>query len=367
MLADLKARRGRIADANAFYEEAEDVIEGMLISVGGALAMCNGNRGRDQSENQVRDVGGVLPRCSLGVLFAQPDFIGNTSRIWGEERAKHWRTRQCEASEIPLGVVTRRGHTRSGATGISRPASRVCGRCLGNTSRGTRGTTLAGLRLQQYELQCATFLLLASGWTPEEHKNGSLREAVADASEPEAGIAGVEVTKSLQPAGRFRLLFGTAERKQTARSSFGVEEENPTGIQEDRHHGCGLAHFSAHGGYHAGRDGRTPTHDPRLLASQQSARHQQVPSGNDKEQAFSTGKARGCHPAWRSAFGKQIKPNPLTSEMTSFPNCVREESANLHVRNAYWTQTDPDCFCGFSVNHSKEWRGRRDSNPRPLP
>jgi integrase len=57
----------------------------------------------------------------------------------------------------------------------------------------------------------------------------------------------------------------------------GVEEENPTGIQEDRHHGSGLAHFSAHGGYHAGRDGRTPAHDPRLLASQQSARHQQVP------------------------------------------------------------------------------------------
>src|SRR6201993_3201653 len=33
MLADLKARRGRMADANALYEQAEDVIEGMLISV----------------------------------------------------------------------------------------------------------------------------------------------------------------------------------------------------------------------------------------------------------------------------------------------------------------------------------------------
>ena len=32
-LADLKARRGRIAEANALYEQAEDVIEGMLISV----------------------------------------------------------------------------------------------------------------------------------------------------------------------------------------------------------------------------------------------------------------------------------------------------------------------------------------------
>ena len=33
MLADLKARRGRFAEANGLYEQAEDVIEGMLISV----------------------------------------------------------------------------------------------------------------------------------------------------------------------------------------------------------------------------------------------------------------------------------------------------------------------------------------------
>jgi hypothetical protein len=34
--------------------------------------------------------------------------------------------------------------------------------------------------------------------------------------------------------------------------------------------------------------------------------------------------------------------------------------------NAYGP-TDPDQFSGSFVNHSKEWRGRRDSNPRPLP
>ena len=33
ILADLKARRGRIAEANDLYEQAEDVIEGMLVSV----------------------------------------------------------------------------------------------------------------------------------------------------------------------------------------------------------------------------------------------------------------------------------------------------------------------------------------------
>src|SRR5258708_32493092 len=32
ILADLKARRGRVIEANALYEQAEDVIESMLIS-----------------------------------------------------------------------------------------------------------------------------------------------------------------------------------------------------------------------------------------------------------------------------------------------------------------------------------------------
>jgi len=33
ILADLKARRGRYAEAKALYEQAQDAIEGMLISV----------------------------------------------------------------------------------------------------------------------------------------------------------------------------------------------------------------------------------------------------------------------------------------------------------------------------------------------
>lgn len=108
------------------------------------------------------------------------------------------------------------------------------------TSRGTRSTTLAGLRLLQHEFQRATFLLLASGWAPEEHKNGSICKAFADASESEAGLAGVEVAKSLQPAERLRLPFGETEGEQTARSGFRVEEEDPTGLQDDRHHRRGL-------------------------------------------------------------------------------------------------------------------------------
>ena len=101
------------------------------------------------------------------------------------------------------------------------------------------------------------------------------------------------------------------EGQQTTRLGFGVEEKDSTGVQEDRHHGSGLAHISAHGGNHAGRDGRTPTHDPGLLTSREFACNQQVSSGNDNEQAFGTRKAGGRHSARGRAIGKQINPGPL--------------------------------------------------------
>jgi len=138
---------------------------------GGALATSGRSYGRDQSQDQVHYVGRVLACRSLGVLWPQSNFIGNTGWNGGTERPKYWRARQCEASEVSASPFTGRGQTRSVATGISRPDSRVSGRCLGNPSRRTRGTALARLRLRQHEFQCATFLLLASGWTPERHKN----------------------------------------------------------------------------------------------------------------------------------------------------------------------------------------------------
>jgi hypothetical protein len=285
---------------------------------GRTLATNSRSCRRDQSQDQVRHVGCVLACGSLGVLWPQSNFIGNTSWNGWAKRAKHGRTRQCEASEISARTFTGRGHTRSGTTGISRSDSRVSGRCLRNSARGTRGTTLAGLRFQQYELQCAAFLLLAPGWAPEEHKNGSVGKVVADASEFEAGLAGVEINKSLQPAGGFRLSFRKTEGKETARLGFGVEKEDPAGLHEDRHHRRRLAHLSAHGGDHAGRDGRTPINDPRLLASQRSARYQQISPGNDKKQTPRAGEARGCHSARGNTVGKQINLDPLTREVRFF-------------------------------------------------
>jgi hypothetical protein len=78
-------------------------------------------------------------------------------------------------------------------------------------------------------------------------------------------------------------------------------------------------------GNHAGRDGRTPTDDPRLLASQRSARDQQVSPGNYKGQSPSAGEARGCHPAWGCVVGKQIKPNPLARQVCFSRLFGREE------------------------------------------
>src|SRR2546426_8998881 len=98
---------------------------------GRALATSSTNYRRDQSQDKVRYVGGVLARCSLGILWPQSNFVGNTSWNRRKERAKHWRARQCETSEVSLSAVTRRSQTRSDAAGISRPASRVFGGRLG--------------------------------------------------------------------------------------------------------------------------------------------------------------------------------------------------------------------------------------------
>ena len=181
---------------------------------GGTLATGDRSGGWNQSQDQVRDVGFVFACRSLGVLWPQSHFFRNTGWNWGQERPEHWRTDQCQTSEIPLGFVTGAGQARLGRIGVSGSVARVSGRGLGYTSRGTRGVALAGLRLRQHEHQRPTLILLASRWEPEEHKNGSVCKTAADASKPEAFLAGVEIAKPLQPAGRFRFPF-----RKTARAA----------------------------------------------------------------------------------------------------------------------------------------------------
>ena len=81
----------------------------------------------------------------------------------------------------------------------------------------------------------------------------------------------------LQQAGRFRIPFRKTARHQAVRPSVSPEKENTACIQTDRNHGCGLAHVPTFGWSHAGGDGRTSTHNPRLLAAQQPSCHEQVP------------------------------------------------------------------------------------------
>src|SRR6266566_2585889 len=96
------------------------------------------------------------------------------------------------------------------------------------------------------------------------------------------------------------------QREEAAEPCRGSQKEDPAGFCERRHPRRGLAYLSAHGWDDAGRYGRTSTHDPRLLASQQSPCDEQVSSSNAGEQTFGARQAGGCDLAGRFAVGKQI-------------------------------------------------------------
>ncbi len=274
--------------------------------------MATGDRscGWNQSQNQVCDVCFVFARRSVGVLWPQSHLFRDTGREWRQMRPEHWRTDQRQTSEIPLSFVTGAGQARIGRVRVSGSVARVSRRDLGYTSRRTRGVTLAVVRLRQHEHQRPTFVLLASRWKPEEHKNGSVCKTVADASKPKIFLAGVEIAKPLQQTGRFRIPFRKTRRQQAVRSSFSVKEEDSACIQTDRNHGCGLAHVSALGWNYAGGDGRTSAHNPRLLAAQQPSCHEQVPAGNIEDQALGTGQIGRRY--FADGYFAEDKPNPMS-------------------------------------------------------
>jgi hypothetical protein len=205
---------------------------------GRAVATSDRSGGWDQSQNQVRDVGFVFACRSVGVLWPQSHLFRHTGGNRGQARPEHRRAYKRQASEISFSFVTRTGQTWFGRTGVSGSVTGVSRRCLGYTSRRTRGATLAVVRFREHEHQRPTLVLLASRWKPEEHKNGSVCKTAADASKPKAFLAGVEITKPLQQTGRFRFPFRTTARHQAVRSSFSPEEENSACIQTDRNYGC---------------------------------------------------------------------------------------------------------------------------------
>src|SRR5712692_1214948 len=204
--------------------------------------------------------------------------------------SKHWRSRQCKTSRSAPVLVTRASGTWSHETGISGPVARVSGGGVRDTSRRTRRPALVGLQLRQHELQRSALVLLAPRRASEGDKNGSVGKSVADASGAERCVAGMEVAERLQRSWGFRFPVPSPQREEATGPCRRSQTEDPTGFFENRHHRRGLAYVSAHGWDHAGRDGRTSTHDPRLLASQQSSCDQQVSSSNTGAQAPAQGK-----------------------------------------------------------------------------
>src|SRR5216684_5610088 len=316
-------------------------------SRGGALATSSGSGGWDQSQAQMCDVGFVFTRRSLGDLRSQPHLLGNSSWSWRKERSKHWRARQCETSRSAPVLVTRTSQTWSDEIRISRPVARVSGWSVGHTSRRTRCPALVGLQLRRHELQRSTLVLLAPRRTSESDKNGSVGQGVADASVAERCVAGMEVADRIQRTWGFRFPVPSLQREEAAGPCRGSQKEDPTGFCERRHPRRGLAYLSAHGWYDAGRYGRTSTHDPRLLASQQSPCDEQVSSSNAGEQTLGARQAGGCHLAGRFAVGKQINSRSVVGVGARVLGFVRGNTRRAECFEGLLDPNGPRFFSGF--------------------
>jgi hypothetical protein len=170
---------------------------------------------------------------------------------------------------------------------------------------------LTNFQFRDHELQRSTLVLLASRWESEEHKNGSVCKAAADASKPETFLAGVEVAKPLQQTGGFRFPFRKTARQQAVGSSFSVKKKDSACIQTNRNHGCRLAHLSALGWNHASGDGRASTHNPRLLAAQQPPCHEQISPDDFEDQTVGTG--QNGRRDFADGYFAEDKPNSMNA------------------------------------------------------
>ncbi len=209
---------------------------------GGAVASSSGFGGWDQSQNQMRNVGFVFSRRSLGDFRSQPHLLGNSSWSWRKERSKHWRSRQRKTSKSAPVLITRASGTWSYETRISGPVARVSGWSVGDTSRRARRPALVGLQLRQHELQRSTFVLLAQRRASQDDKNGSVGQGVADASGAERCIAGMEVAERLQRTRGFRFPVSSPQRKEATGPCCCPQAEDPACFHQSRHHWRRLAH-----------------------------------------------------------------------------------------------------------------------------
>lgn len=99
-----------------------------------------GNRlgGRNQGQNQMCDVGLVFTCGPLGILWTQPNLVGNSCRHGRKPRPEHGRPCQCQTPESSPGSVTGRGQARSRRVTVSGSAPGFLDWALG-TRRGEVG------------------------------------------------------------------------------------------------------------------------------------------------------------------------------------------------------------------------------------
>jgi hypothetical protein len=207
-----------------------------------------------------------------------------------------------------------------------------------------------GLQLRQHELQRSTLVLLAQRWASEGDKNGSVGQGVPDASGVERCVAGMEVAEQIQRTWGFRFSISSPQREEATGPCPRSEKEGPTGVCEGWHHRRGLAHVSAHGWDDAGRDGRTSTHDPRLLASQQSPCDEQVSSSNAGEQTPGTREIGRCYLAGWRAVGEQINSHSVVDAGARGLGFVRGNARRAECFEGLLDPNGPRFFSGFAVS-----------------
>ena len=112
----------------------------------------------------------------------------------------------------------------------------------------------------------------------------------------------------------------------------------------------GLAHVSAHGWDDAGRDGRTSTHDPRLLASQQSPCDEQVSSSNIAEQTPGAREIGRCYLAGWRAVGEQINSHSVVGVGACVLGFVRGKARRAECFDGLLDPNGPRFFSGSPVS-----------------
>jgi hypothetical protein len=207
-----------------------------------------------------------------------------------------------------------------------------------------------GLQLRQHELQRSTLVLLAQRWASEGDKNGSVGQGVPDASGVERCVAGMEVAEQIQRTWGFRFSISSPQREEATGPCPRSEKEGPTGVCEGWYHRRGPAHVSAHGWDDAGRDGRTSTHDPRLLALQQSPCDEQVSSSNVAEQTLGTRKIVRCYLARWRAVGEQINSHSVVGVGERVPRSLRGDARRTEHFDCLLDPNGPRFFPGSSVS-----------------